>query len=698
MVFVVLVSTLLSVLLVFWYWQQISIKTNSQVLVQRDEIAASLQESLIEPLRFHNVKDIGRVLSAYAGRSLEWAVLFDSSNVPLYTVGNVPDIAIINHTFSELNLENDTFENIFEIKDGDNVLGRISFGLKLRTYREQQHQEKLNLVSITIFAFLTMILLLGFYAQYLVGRINILNKTILDFNPLKSAKPSLENPGDELDNIYAVFSKTAIHLQEAQLKLAERTKAEAMATLASQVAHDIRSPLAALNMVASTLVDAPEEKRLLIRNAIQRINDIANDLLVKGKQIAGLPALGVAGSAQEKNEVILLPAFIDSLVSEKRIQFRDQINVRIESDFQNSFGAFVMADGKEIMRLLSNLINNSIEAFEGNNGEVIVAVRTHQENIQLTLKDNGVGIPPEVLKRLGEPGVTFGKEGAESGSGLGVYHAKKSIEAIGGRFIMSSVVGAGTLTEILLPRGATPSWFLESIQLRPGMDIICLDDDSTIHQIWKGRLESLQAFQQNIVVHNFTSASEFKKFMRSRGTSHENSMYLIDYELLGQSTNGLSVIEELGLRENVVLVTSRYEETEIKAKCEFLKIKLLPKSLAGFVPIEIKTKKIKEYYDVILIDDDQLIQLIWQSTAIKKEKKFIGFYAFDEFLKRADEFDFTSPIYIDSNLKDGVKGEEVSKNIFEIGFENIYLCTGHELSHFSKMSHIKQVVGKDPLF
>ena len=254
--------------------------------------------------------------------------------------------------------------------------------------------------------------------------------------------------------------------------------------VSSQVAHDIRSPLSALNMVSSSLKEVPEEKRLLIRNAVQRINDIANDLLAKGKQAAEksdqalkTAKVGAPNSLAVNQEIILLPALVDSLVSEKRIQLRDQINVSVESDFKDSFGAFVVADGKELMRLLSNLINNAVEAFANETGRVVVAVRAHEDTIHLSLRDNGRGIPPEILQRLGEAGVTHGKEGTQSGSGLGVYHAKKSVEATGGQFKISSQVGVGTMIDIYLPRAIAPVWFLDAIVLKPGMEIISLDDD-----------------------------------------------------------------------------------------------------------------------------------------------------------------------------------------------------------------------------
>lgn len=383
--------------------------------------------------------------------------------------------------------------------------------------------------------------------------------------------------------------KAEIQMKDLKTKL---VFTEAVGAVAQQVAHDIRSPLSALNMVSSSLIDVSEEKRLLIRNAIQRINDIANDLLAKGKQAADqLDLKSSFGPSPESNlaqnqEVILLPALVDSLVSEKRIQYRDQINVQIQSDFKDSFGAFVIGNGKELMRLLSNLINNSVEAFTDKKGEVTVSIRLYKDRVHLSIRDNGRGIPPEVLLKLGEAGVTHGKEGFGSGNGLGVYHAKKTIESAGGRLEINSQVEMGTMIEIHLPRIGSPAWFLDKILLKSGMEILSLDDDLTIHQIWKGRLDSLQATQKNIFLRNFTSAREFKSLVKSLPEgSIQNKYFLIDYELLAQATTGLDVIEELGLRENVVLVTSRYEEPEIKRRCELLKIKLLPKSLSGFVPM-----------------------------------------------------------------------------------------------------------------
>jgi hypothetical protein len=86
---------------------------------------------------------------------------------------------------------------------------------------------------------------------------------------------------------------------------------EAVAKIASQVAHDIRSPLAALNVYIKCISSLPEEERVFIRNATDRINDIANNLVIKFKNEL------VAKDNTIGNEIISI--MIENIVSEKRI-------------------------------------------------------------------------------------------------------------------------------------------------------------------------------------------------------------------------------------------------------------------------------------------------------------------------------------------------------------------------------------------
>ena len=253
------------------------------------------------------------------------------------------------------------------------------------------------------------------------------------------------------------ISARAIELIETQLMIGTL---KGISENARQVAHDIRSPLSALNMVSSTLVEIPENKRVIVKNAVQRINDIANDLLEKAKPRAvGLiekqershtPPAFFAEAA--KRELIFLPKLVESIIQEKRFQYADYQRLRFESDCDYSTGAFVLGDNREFGRLISNLFNNSVEALRDHDGIVKIAIREFADKVQLSVQDNGSGIPSEVLAKLGSPGLTFGKDGTQSGSGLGVFHAKNTIEAFGGTFSVSSREGVGTMVNIQLPR------------------------------------------------------------------------------------------------------------------------------------------------------------------------------------------------------------------------------------------------------
>lgn len=144
------------------------------------------------------------------------------------------------------------------------------------------------------------------------------------------------------------------HIFEQSKKIADIETKTALGLMATQVAHDIRSPLSALEMIIQDISQIPEEKRIITRNAIGRIRDIANNLLRQRKK-------------NQHNQITisacLLTSVIDSLISEKRMQFRSELNTTIEfTPSVESYGLFAKINLHEFKRVLSNLINNAVEA------------------------------------------------------------------------------------------------------------------------------------------------------------------------------------------------------------------------------------------------------------------------------------------------------------------------------------------------
>lgn len=260
------------------------------------------------------------------------------------------------------------------------------------------------------------------------------------------------------------------HKKAMALEVAARTavaeKEAAIGRLAAQVAHDIRSPLAALGAAAASL-ELPAEQRALIGGAVDRMRGIADDLLGRYRGPG-------AGPAAKAGPVICsLAELIGQVVSEKRMQHGADAAVKI--DFTGGTpGIKASVEPKELQRLLSNLINNSVEAFDGP-GSVAVSLSAHDGRVLIEVKDDGKGIPPGILAKLGQKGETHGKAG---GSGLGLYHARTSVEGWGGSFRLGSEPGKGSTVTIELP----------AIAAKPpaaGRTAVLLDDDLLVHMNWK---------------------------------------------------------------------------------------------------------------------------------------------------------------------------------------------------------------------
>jgi two-component system sporulation sensor kinase A len=107
-------------------------------------------------------------------------------------------------------------------------------------------------------------------------------------------------------------------------------------------------------------------------------------------------------------------------------------------------------DSTEFKRVLSNLIDNAFEAIvHPPSGNIKIELKENYDLILISIMDNGKGIPPHVLTQLGAQRITSGKI---HGNGLGVGHAKYTIERWGGTLKVESKVRIGTQVFISIPK------------------------------------------------------------------------------------------------------------------------------------------------------------------------------------------------------------------------------------------------------
>lgn len=372
--------------------------------------------------------------------------------------------------------------------------------------------------------------------------------------------------------------------REAEEQRTLRVQAEVGAQ-AKQVAHNIRSPLEALELVMPHLGDVPEEKRRIMQNALREIRDLTNQ--VRNKAAASpmpmLPPKPISLASPPKadrSQLMLLP-LVESVISERQNSFpKARIELATDSE-HNCFGVFVDANRTEFRSVLSNVINNAVESTEGQAGRVQVSVKNSSPNVSIEITDNGKGIPRPLMPRLTEQGFTFGKP---NGNGLGLCHARRVVEDMTGTLSIASEEGRGTTVVLTIPTARPPSWFTDTITIPTDGDLVILDDNETIHDVWKFRLARLPEPLPGLTVSHLRNTSELREW-HSLHSSRPNCRYLVDYEIRGDSKNGLDMVEELGIADRSYLVTGHSDEKEVLDRAHWLGVKVVPKELAGTIPI-----------------------------------------------------------------------------------------------------------------
>jgi signal transduction histidine kinase len=482
-----------------------------------------------------------------------------------------------------------------------------------------------------------------------------------------------------LISVFWYTIRSRIKHQEEVMRL-ETEKATEVSGIAEQVSHDLVSPLVALDGLLIEAHDSqiPEETRASIRNNLGKIRDIVNSLKDHSKQKEPVPVVAITSVPKLEQSVQLLSDLIEREITEKRTEMkgRNKISLDFQITRENAC-LFALVNPTKFQSILSNILNNAFNAIKAD-GKIEVVLTKERRSVQIEIKDNGPGIPQNVIDRIGERGVTSGVPG---GKGLGVYDAKKTIEEWRGDLSIRSPQGGGTSVKILLPETQPPTWFFQSIHLRPGQTIVAVDDDSGMHEIWKKRFESFQTGENPISVFHFHSARTFKQWFRNAGKKLDLVSYFFDYELLGESENGLDLIENFGISSRSVLVTSRFDLPLIRERCGRLKVRLLPKKLSSWIPIDC-VDPLSQKFDAILIDDSSTYHTRWINSSDKHHKTVKLFFSPSRFFDMEWQIDRATPIFVDVDLGDGISGEVVSREIFERGFKKVHLATDYDADNF----------------
>ncbi len=247
----------------------------------------------------------------------------------------------------------------------------------------------------------------------------------------------------EVERLNAEVTGTLTRLQAAQQELVVAERMATVGRLSLKVAHEVRNPIAAIELNAEMLGDIVGEHQG------PEMDEATNLLTAIREQVTALDALTEEYLAFarfprpqfEEDSVNEMVAAVAEFV--RPLATRQGISVRLETDP----AVPPMAIDRSLLRqAVLNLVKNGLEALS-QGGVLTATTRCLDDTVEISVSDTGPGIPLEVGQRLFEQFFTTKPQG----TGLGLSISRQIVEEHGGRIGWSSVIGAGTTFTISLP-------------------------------------------------------------------------------------------------------------------------------------------------------------------------------------------------------------------------------------------------------
>ncbi len=231
---------------------------------------------------------------------------------------------------------------------------------------------------------------------------------------------------------------TEAHTMEAQLQRHKRLSA--MGEMAAALAHQLRTPLSTALLYTSNLRDsslAEEERGRFIDKALGRLRHL--EALIKDMLVFVRGGKGT----HEHIPVAELLSEVQQVIEPQMLQH----GVKFEASC-NVEGASINGSREAIAGALTNLLANAMQACAGGGSVTLSAGLEKDSVVVFSVKDDGRGIPPEILERLFEPFFTTRTEG----TGLGLAIVREVAQVHGGDISVKSKLGSGSEFQLRLPK------------------------------------------------------------------------------------------------------------------------------------------------------------------------------------------------------------------------------------------------------
>lgn len=296
------------------------------------------------------------------------------------------------------------------------------------------------------YAYLVMLLVAVAFAYFGSRFITRSLKTIsdkMDETRLEKRNQKIELKGasQEVSLLVESYNSMIDELEDSAVKLATSEREQAWREMAKQVAHEIKNPLTPMRLSVQSFQRKfdPNDP-----NINQKVDEYSKTLI---QQIDTMSSIASAFSnfakmPAQKNEMLNVVE-----VADLAIEIFTEPYIKFKSSESKIIAKF---DRTQLIRVITNLVKNANQAVKDvENPQILIDVQTDDEDVIITVADNGCGIAEEYKEKVFEPKFTT----KSSGMGLGLPMIKKIVETYGGTIKFTSVINKGTTFKVKFPKG-----------------------------------------------------------------------------------------------------------------------------------------------------------------------------------------------------------------------------------------------------
>ncbi len=299
-----------------------------------------------------------------------------------------------------------------------------------------------TLLNIYVFLFLLSASLATILANSITSPLEVLSNRLKQMR-LGKKNESLEWKGqDEIGELIKDYNRMVEQLEESVALLSKSERDSAWREMAKQVAHEIKNPLTPMKLNIQYLQQQIKDGR---NDVTELAKNVAESLL---EQIEGLTKIAsefshFAKMPTAENEKILLNELVSSVhdLFRKRDDIDILLNVTIDE-------LYIFCDRTQMIRVLNNLINNAIQSIpDHRRGKIDILLQKKGNRAQISISDNGIGIPESMREKIFLPNFTT----KNSGTGLGLAMCQQIIDSANGKITFHSEENIGTTFIVVIP-------------------------------------------------------------------------------------------------------------------------------------------------------------------------------------------------------------------------------------------------------